>query len=739
MSSLVSRSFIRARHAVALGLFAAICVLALGGALREARGYHAMVQTYRAVETMQQKAVDIAAAAALRARSAASRTDARLAALADAFDAETPRFLALIESGPPAIAEMLDPPSDVARDLAAYAMLGRMIAAPDAQTDPGPDPRFTVLVTLSTNALRPFFSELSERLGARHDMLWARSMGLATLGLAALLGALALVVGTVLRPMERIILEAQEALTRETARAQAAEQGKGALLAHTSHEIRTSLNGVIGVAELLGRTQLQPEQRRYLDVMRASGATLLRIINDVLDLSKLSAGEMSFEQRRFDFHATLRETARLFEPGLAEKGLSLNVELAGDVPTHRMGDAVRLRQALSNLLSNAAKYTQTGGVTLRAGLARGGDVVRVEVEDTGAGIPPDKLATVFESYRQLDSDLVDQTRGTGLGLALTRSMVARMGGEIGVRSAPGRGSTFWIDLPHEPAAPRAARRRLDEMRVAVLCEAPGLTARIAAPLHRWGCRVIGYGGGAIACDVAIIDASVNSAASVVRGLRAAAPEARVVALVPAGVRRRVLWADAVIDSDASEAMLRAALQARQEADAMSGHDASAGDAHGADGEADAQAGRDAVRLAALAAAGRAPRVLVADDNDVNRMIAGTLLRQLGCAVELAANGAEALEAARGSGFALVLMDVSMPVMNGLDATRAIRRIERETGRRTPIVALTAHALEEHLDHCLDAGMDARLVKPFRPEDLAQIVARFVFAAATDSEDRRAAG
>ncbi|MGF1657837.1 MAG: ATP-binding protein [Rubrimonas sp.] len=728
MTRTISRSFIRARHGVALAAVTALCLFALGGALAEARAYHAVVGLYRAAERLQQRVVDVGAAAATRAQTPGPYTDLGLQSAVESLEAAAPSFLDALRNADSELSGLLAPPADLARDFAAFAELGRALAAPapPGAANPIPDPRLGVMLTLSRTAIRPFFLEVSDRLAARHEALWTRSTTLAATGLIGVAGGLALIGAFVLRPMEKRILEAQEALAVETARAQAAERDKGAMLAQTSHEIRTSLNGVIGMAELLARTELAPQQAGYLDVMRASGAALLRIIDDVLDFSKIAAGEMSFERRRFDPAAVLEATAGLFEPGLRAKGLWLRVEIAPEFPREALGDAVRLRQAVSNILSNASKYTVAGGVTLRAVAEPATGMARIEIEDTGAGIPPDKLDAVFESYRQLETTVADQTRGTGLGLALTRSMVERMGGSVGVASALGRGSTFRIALPLPPPVPA---RKLAEMRVAVLSADVALTARLAAALDRFGCRVRGVGGATPPSDAALIDARDPGAGAYARSVRQASPTARVVALVDAAGARRPVWADATAQRDASVEAIATALRPDEEAQTMNVDGADAGDA-----------AREAAGLAAAVASGRRPLVLIADDNDVNRMIAETLLRQLGCEVVAVRDGAAALREAQIRAPALILMDVSMPVMNGLDATRAIRRHELAHGRRTPIVALTAHALEEHLDHCLSAGMDARLVKPFKPRDLARVVAHFLApATATAETDQAEAG
>jgi PAS domain S-box-containing protein len=391
-------------------------------------------------------------------------------------------------------------------------------------------------------------------------------------------------------------IAATKALTEAKETAEAASEAKSRFLATMSHEVRTPINGVMGMAGLLLDTSLDAQQRLYVRSIRDASDSLLQIINDVLDFSKLEAGRLEFEDIAFDLRALVRSTVEIVATRAASKHLELDWRIVGEIPERLRGDPGRLRQVLLNLLSNAVKFTERGGVWVEASARATPDgSIRgfFSVRDTGIGIPADRLPRLFREFEQLDGSIARRFGGTGLGLAISRRLVSRMGGELKVESEPGKGSVFVFDVLLQPAK---AERETGESRTD--------------------------------------------------------------------------WAEEV---------------ARVE------------------------------RLH-----GRQIRVLLAEDNQTNRLIVAAMLEPIGLRVDTAANGLEAVEAQREAPYDLVLMDVNMPEMDGYAATAAIRRLEG-AGAHVPIVAVTANAFETDREAALAAGMDGFISKPFRKEALLTLV------------------
>ncbi len=402
----------------------------------------------------------------------------------------------------------------------------------------------------------------------------------------------------------RQLRKKNEELALALAAAREAAEIRTRFLAAMSHEIRTPMTGVLGMTELLLCTPLDPEQRHYAETIKESTESLLRIVNDILDLSKIEAGKLEIERVVFDLRVTLRAVTTILLPQAHAKGLRLITEVADDVPAWLSGDPGRLRQVLVNIAGNAVKFTERGEVRLSAEVAeREGEraSIRFVVEDTGIGIAPEQIEAIFEEFVQADSSAGRRFGGTGLGLSIAKRLVEMMGGGIGCSSRPGQGSVFWFVIPFQIAAAQ-----------------------------------------------------------------------------PSG-----------------------------------------------------EAGRPRPETGDIRFS-RRRRVLVVEDNPVNRTIAVRLLARAGCEVDAVESGREAVEACAATDYDLVLMDVNMPGVDGYEATRRIRRSE-PPGRHTPIVAMTASAMQGDRDRCLQCGMDDYVSKPFSADRLRELFERWAPGAAASAE------
>ena len=539
--------------------------------------------------------------------------------------------------------------------------------------------------------------------------------------------------------------------------AEAASHAKSAFLAAMSHEVRTPMNGVIGMTGLLLDTDLTAEQREYAEAVRQSGEGLLTVINDILDFSKIEAGKMTIEAFPFDLRLVLEEINGMLAPRAEDNGLDLILEYPPDIPRYFVGDAGRVRQVVTNLVGNGVKFTQKGHVVVTVSRQPGNAdcaAMRISVEDTGMGIPPAKVGALFQKFSQVDDSSTRKYGGTGLGLAIAKQLVELMGGGIGVESRPDQGSTFWFTLPlpldAKPAAQPVPGEDLRGLR-AMIVDDNAINRRVLdQQIASWGLRngcfasaegVMGelrtaceagdpyhfvlldyrmpeVDGGTLAAAIkhepALLGTVVIMLTSAGRwrdigGEQGGSVEGSVDACLVKPVRQSQLW-NALATAWAKR---RGALLP----------------------EPAKPPRRIAEFRAALARrfAGGMPRVLIAEDNSVNQKVACGLLGGLGVRADVAGNGKQAIEMYRMQGYDVIFMDCQMPEVDGYAATREIRRQEGSK-KRVGIVAMTAEAMEGCREVCLAAGMDDYIAKPIRVEDLAEALWRWCPAMDSQAEE-----
>ncbi|MCR5856891.1 response regulator [Mesorhizobium sp. J428] len=589
------------------------------------------------------------------------------------------------------------------------------------------------LAVLSTGIVNETEETLTHRDGSARQLIARKSRLSLDDGTVHLIGS-----STDVTELKQREIELEQAQRR----AVLADRAKSEFLANMSHEIRTPMNGVLGMAELLSKSSLDAKQRTFTDIILKSGNALLKIINDILDFSKIDAGQLVLDPAPFNLAEAIEDVATLVSTRAKEKDLELIVRVQPDLPALFVGDVGRIRQIITNLLGNAVKFTDSGHVLVDVNGEMDGSVTRltIAVTDTGIGIPADKLKLVFEKFSQVDGSSTRRHEGTGLGLAITSRLVEMMNGSVEVRSAEGEGSTFTVSLELPVAADQKPRRvaplDVTGARILVVDDNPVNRAILMEQMRSWAFDACAAQSGpegllvldttsrlGLKVDCVILDYQMPgmTGADVARAVRANPALADTPLILLTSVDQslsnksyRDLDIDAHLIKPARSSVLLDALVTTIQRHRAPPVLAAAPVERPAVSRLEPQVPKP---VPARAEGRHRVDILVAEDNEVNQLVFTQILGETGHTFEIVDNGRRALEAFEALQPRMILMDISMPMMNGLEATAAIREREAGGGGRVPIVGVTAHALKGDRERCLEAGMDDYLSKPISPNAL----------------------